>query len=346
MKNVGNRRYIATVLPLDEKTAKVDEAAWRRLLQYFLSQPRILEHGGLCINPEAGEIFYLTRDEKRRVLEIAMEEVQGRIPVITGTWALTTEETVATAKDAKELGVDGLFVTPPGGAGDVSSLWDSSKYPEIWIDSLHAQARVADLPMITHPLASSPHPFFPGLPLDATIKICTAVPNIVGWKMLYSYNGYRIMAPALQSLPRPVNVLAANAAYFHEYKAAGLFDGTLTGYFNFSAELMLDHLDAWERKDLDAANTIWNAGLRELQEYILDYSRLHVRYKIGAWLRGNIPNPVMRAPMPKPLQSEVDTLWQLLRNAGLPTIDKSETQNRVFIRPDQANRTGTAILSS
>jgi hypothetical protein len=34
----------------------------------------------------------------------------------------------------------------------------------------------------------------------------------------------------------------------------------------------------------------------------------------------------MRAPMPRPLQQEVDTLYQLLKALGLPVIDLKETR--------------------
>ena len=115
MTTVGHRRYVAVLLPLDSQF-NIDEQAYRRYVCYFADDKRFTKEGGLCINPEAGEIFYLTRQEKRRILEIAMEEAHGKLPIIAGTWALTTDETVATAKDCKSLGVDGIFVTPPGGA--------------------------------------------------------------------------------------------------------------------------------------------------------------------------------------------------------------------------------------
>jgi dihydrodipicolinate synthase/N-acetylneuraminate lyase len=59
--------------------------------------------GGLCINSEAGQIFYLTRAEKSRILQIAIEEAGGQVPISAGTWALTTEETVETARDVKSI---------------------------------------------------------------------------------------------------------------------------------------------------------------------------------------------------------------------------------------------------
>jgi 4-hydroxy-tetrahydrodipicolinate synthase len=89
---------------------------------------------------------------------------------------------------------------------------------------------------------------------------------------------------------------------------------------------MLDHLEAWQRRDLDTACQIWDGGLSQLQDYVADMGRLHIRYKTAAWLRGLIPSPFMRPPMPRPMQSEIDTLYTLLKNAGLSVIDKSEAK--------------------
>ena len=52
--------------------------------------------------------------------------------------------------------------------------------------------------------------------------------------------------------------------------------------------------------------------------------RLHVRYKVATWLRGLIPNPFMRPPMPDPRQIEIDTIYALLQAAGLSVIDKKD----------------------
>jgi 4-hydroxy-tetrahydrodipicolinate synthase len=54
--------------------------------------------------------------------------------------------------------------------------------------------------------------------------------------------------------------------------------------------------------------------------------RLHVRYKTATWLRGLIPNPFMRSPVPKPRQEEIDTLYRLLQAADMPVIDLKETR--------------------
>jgi dihydrodipicolinate synthase/N-acetylneuraminate lyase len=325
-KSLGDHLYVAVLLPFDRQM-KIDEPAYRRYLQYFLKNEKFVRMGGgLCINPEAGEIFYLTRQEKRRVLEIAMEEVQGKVPILAGTWAMTTDETVETARDCKSLGVDGIFVTPPGGAQDVTSCWDADGYPEIWLDQIIAQDRAVDLPIITHPVGGAKPPFYPGLPLGATLRICREVPNVVGWKMTYMYDGFRLIANGLRGLNHHVAIMGALASRFHEYKATGMFDGTLSGFWNFALEPMLDHLEAWDAKDIDKARRIWDGGLVQLHEYVADMGRLHIRYKTATWLRGLIPNPFMRSPMPKPKQAEIDALYRLLKALNFDVIEVKETK--------------------
>jgi dihydrodipicolinate synthase/N-acetylneuraminate lyase len=169
-------------------------------------------------------------------------------------------------------------------------------------------------------------PFNPGLPLGATMRICNEVPNVVGWKMTYMYDGFQIIANGLRSLDRHVAIMGALASRFHEYRATGLLDGTLSGFWNFALEPMLDHLDAWDANDVERARAIWNGGLHQLHDYVADMGRLHIRYKSATWLRGLIPNPFMRAPMPKPQQTEIDTLYRLLTNLKLPVIDMKETR--------------------
>ena len=247
-------------------------------------------------------------------------------PILAGTWAMTTDEQVETARDCKALGVDGIFVTPPGGAQDVTSCWDADNYPEIWLDQIIAQDRAVDLPIVTHPVGGAKPPFYPGLPLEATLRICREVPNVVGWKMTYMYDGFRIIAKGLRGLDRHVAVMGALASRFHEYKATGLFDGTLSGFWNFALEPMLDHLEAWDAKDIDKARRIWDGGLVQLHEYVADMGRLHIRYKTATWLRGLIPSPFMRSPMPKPKQAEIDALYRLLKALNFEVIGAKETK--------------------
>ena len=148
----------------------------------------------------------------------------------------------------------------------------------------------------------------------------------MGGKRPKCEGGFGLIAKGLRGLDRPVAVMGALASRFHEYKATGMFDGTLSGFWNFAKEPMLDHLDAWDTGDFAKASAIWNGGLCDLHEYIADMGRLHIRYKTATWLRGLIPNPFMRAPMPQPKQEEIDTIYHLLKRLNLEVIEIRDTR--------------------
>jgi dihydrodipicolinate synthase/N-acetylneuraminate lyase len=315
MADLAHRYYVALVVPFDEK-GRVDEPAYRDLIRYFL-QERFRAVGGIVANPEAGEIYYLTREEKRRIAEIAVDEVGGKMPVFGGVFDLTTEGCVACALDAKQAGVDGLFLLPPAGSIDLVTMWNAEKYPEYWLDQILAIDAAAGLPILTHPVASPTPQWGLGVPGEAARVICQAVPNIIGWKMIYNYDGQRKMWKILRSLDRHVSIMAAGGGLFHEFLAHDVLDGTVSGSWNYGVEPMLDHIDAWRANDIVSARRIWvPGGLRDLHEYIYsDYSRLHLRYKIAAWRRGLIPSCRTRPPMPQPKREEIATITRLLEAA-------------------------------
>ena len=311
------------VLPFTDDGA-VDEAGYRSFLGTFLT-PDALDAGvALIANPEAGELFTLDRDERRQVVQAVLDETDGRAPVLAGVVDVTTAGAVRTARDAADLGVDGLFVFPPIGAGDITQSWDAEVYPEVLVDLLKAITTEVDLPVVVHPVGKTTPAYGVGLPSSAVRRVCEEIPQVVGWKMTYNYDGYRAVTRTLRELDRPVEVLGAVGKYFHENLANDAFDGTSSGAFNYAFEPMLEHIGAWRRGDVARATEIWNGGLAQLQEYVFsDFGRLHVRYKTAAWLRGLISNPVMRAPMPLPRQAEVEHLVVRLEAAGLEVIERA-----------------------
>ncbi|MFM0127134.1 dihydrodipicolinate synthase family protein [Paraburkholderia sediminicola] len=68
--------------------------------------------GGVVMMGMVGESAQLTPEEKRTVIKLAVETVNGRVPVIAGLAETTTASAVQYAKDAESLGVQGLMVFP------------------------------------------------------------------------------------------------------------------------------------------------------------------------------------------------------------------------------------------
>src|ERR1700743_3831334 len=68
--------------------------------------------GGVVMMGMVGESAQLTQEEKRTVIRLAVETVNGRVPVIAGLAETNTASAVQYAKDAEALGVQGLMVFP------------------------------------------------------------------------------------------------------------------------------------------------------------------------------------------------------------------------------------------
>lgn len=67
---------------------------------------------GIVVCGTVGENCSLTAEEKREVLRATVAAVDGRVPVISGVAETTTQFAMDFAKDAEEIGIDGLMVLP------------------------------------------------------------------------------------------------------------------------------------------------------------------------------------------------------------------------------------------
>jgi 4-hydroxy-tetrahydrodipicolinate synthase len=98
---------VAIVTPF--KGGKVDEKALSELVEWHVSS------GTNAIVPcgTTGESATLEYEEHYRVIEIVIKTVNKRIPVIAGTGANATDETIMITKKAKKLGADAALLVAP-----------------------------------------------------------------------------------------------------------------------------------------------------------------------------------------------------------------------------------------
>jgi 4-hydroxy-tetrahydrodipicolinate synthase len=98
---------VAIVTPF--KKGKVDEKAFGDLIEWHIAQ------GTNAIVPcgTTGEASTLDYKEHYRVIDIAVKIVNGRVPVVAGTGANSTDETIEITEHARKSGADAaLLVTP------------------------------------------------------------------------------------------------------------------------------------------------------------------------------------------------------------------------------------------
>ena len=98
---------VAIVTPF--KGGNVDEKALSELVEWHISS------GTNAIVPcgTTGESATLEYEEHYRVIEIVIKTVNKRIPVIAGTGANATDETIMITKKAKKLGADAALLVAP-----------------------------------------------------------------------------------------------------------------------------------------------------------------------------------------------------------------------------------------
>ncbi|MGP8153748.1 MAG: 4-hydroxy-tetrahydrodipicolinate synthase [Smithella sp.] len=98
---------VAIVTPF--KNDQVDEKALRELIEFQIA------NGTDAIVPcgTTGESATLTHEEHDRVIEITIDAVKKRVPVIAGTGSNNTAEALRLTKHAYEAGTDGALIVCP-----------------------------------------------------------------------------------------------------------------------------------------------------------------------------------------------------------------------------------------
>jgi 4-hydroxy-tetrahydrodipicolinate synthase len=143
----------------------LDEEGLRRLVR------RQIEGGIHFLVPcgTTGENPTLTREEHLRVVEITLEEANGKTPVLAGCGGNNTREVVELARDLEGLGADGLLIVTP---------YYNKPTPEGLYQHYHEVARATRLPIIVYNV-----PGRTGTNVDpATLKRLAEIETVVGVK--------------------------------------------------------------------------------------------------------------------------------------------------------------------
>jgi 4-hydroxy-tetrahydrodipicolinate synthase len=99
--------YTALLTPF--KDNKVDFESYRKLIDFQI------ENGthGLVPVGTTGESPTLSHDEHKKLVEVCIEQSNGRVPVIAGAGSNSTSEAVDFVKHGCDAGADGLLVVTP-----------------------------------------------------------------------------------------------------------------------------------------------------------------------------------------------------------------------------------------
>ena len=91
------------------KDESINKEGIRKTVNYLISE----SVDGLYITGSTGETFLMSQEEKKQAIEIIVEEVNGRVPVIAHIGSIGTKITTELGQYAEKVGVDALSALPP-----------------------------------------------------------------------------------------------------------------------------------------------------------------------------------------------------------------------------------------
>ena len=149
----------AVLLPFNDDLS-IDEKSFRSHLRDVAATKGL---SAVTVNAHSTEVASCSFDEQRRVLEIAQDEVGGRLPLVNGSI-----EAARIARTAADGGASALLVFPP-------APFTLGQSPEMALAHFKRIADATDLPIIAfqYPLATGQ-----GYPRETLLKMVEQVPTI------------------------------------------------------------------------------------------------------------------------------------------------------------------------
>jgi 4-hydroxy-tetrahydrodipicolinate synthase len=308
----------ACLLPFDREL-RIDEAAYRKHLRDVTAVAGL---SAITINAHASEVASCDFEEQRRVLDITMDEVGERLPVICGIYSDGSLEAARLARMCEAGGAAALLVFPPN-----PFIMGAQMRPEMALVHFRAIADACGLPLIVfqYPLGGGQ-----GYPLDTLLKLADQIPTVRAIKdwcndVVLHERHIRV----LQSLPRPVNVLTTHSAWLLGSLVLGC-NGILSGSGSVIAQLQVALWEAIQADDLARARAL-HQRIRPLAEafYAPPMVDMHNRMKEALVLLGRIPCAAVRPPLVAIGERERRQIRQALEEAGLePRLNDEAVPSR------------------
>jgi 4-hydroxy-tetrahydrodipicolinate synthase len=295
----------AIILPLNPDYS-IDEQGFRRHIRRVVGVRGVT---GIVCNAHASEVTLLSREERKRVLRIVCEEVNGKVPVIAGAYGESTQKVIECAQDARKEGADAILIMPP-----LSFSWGATQYPEVVFKYFSDIDQAVDTPFVIFQYA-----YWTNCNYDCeTLIKLTRIKNFVAIKNASNDpRRYEEEYRTLKAVRPEISFLNANDIQLLSYFSIGS-DGTLVGYACLAPELIVRLYDAVRKGNLKEAMRI-NDRMYPLTKAIYSHPRLnwHTRIKEALVMMGEIKYAAARPFLPPISSDERRSIRKALTQCGL-----------------------------
>ena len=244
---------------------------------------------GIVVPVNASEGPFLTDTERKQVLKVAIEVVDGAVPVVGGVSGTSTTQSVDLTRNAAELGADSVMAMPPNGATS-SIMWDH----------FAAIAEAGQLPVW---IQNNKPPAGPIVPTDMMVRMLNEVEHVDYVKEESNLPG-QVMTELFEKAGGAIRgVMGGMGGRYlvDEYRRGSC--GTMpAGHITDAHARLWDALEAGETDAdglqvvTDEARYIWERMIPSLNfEFMFGANA----YKAAYWRRGIIKTPKTRIPANK-----------------------------------------------
>ncbi|MFQ5758877.1 MAG: 4-hydroxy-tetrahydrodipicolinate synthase [Candidatus Bathyarchaeia archaeon] len=239
----------ALVTPFTKDGKEVDEEQLRKLVNNCIK----LGVSGVVPCGTTGEFVNLSVDERRRVIDVVVDEVDGGVAVVAGTGASGTDQALEMTRYAKDAGVDAALVVTPF----YLKPTDRGIY-----EHFYTIASEVDLPVILYNI-----PQCTGVWLTwQMVEDLADVSNVVGLKD--SSGELRYMLAVLEKVRDKINVMCGYDEVVLGALAAGA-SGAILASANVIPDVWVEIYELVRKGDLERA--------RELQFGVQKMARIIAR---------------------------------------------------------------------
>ncbi len=282
------------------KNGAVDEAAVRRLAA------RQVEAGVHFVVPcgTTGEAPTLTPQERRKVIEIVADEVEGRAMVLAGAGGYDTRDVIQAIAELEGTGIHGILSVTP---------YYNKPTQEGLFQHYRAIAERTKLPIILYNV-----PGRTGCNIEpATVVRLAAIPNIVGVKE--ASGNMTQMAEIMATVPADFIVLSGDDALALPLMAIG-GRGVISVVSNLVPAETVQMVEAAERGDYAAARRWHQKLLALMQVNFVESNPIPVKF---ASAKMGLCEEVYRLPMVAPRGSSQEKILAVLKAFGMPIVAES-----------------------
>ena len=260
---------------------------------------------GLVPGGSTGEFTTLSGAERRELVEATVAAAAGRVPVVAGTGALSTAETVALSVHAEQTGAAAVMIVPP--------FYDALRWPELLAHYAAVADRI-DIPIMYYNL-----PAASGVTLDAAQL--AELRRVAGVTSLKDTGGDAVAATELLHVEAEVPTLLNGWDTLTFAALAAGVRAVVWGTASILPEPCVElHRLLIDDIDLPAARRLW-ARLWPLCAF-LEAQNYPAAVKTACGLMGDSTGPV-RAPLLALGDDQTAELSRLLERARTTQQDAS-----------------------